>query len=83
MAWSRPIREYHLRLENCSLKFVWFCPGGIVVCVAVLVLVSKIARKAVSQAVAETGKAEGSGLHPDLPVNANPGSYTQQISIEP
>jgi uncharacterized membrane protein YdjX (TVP38/TMEM64 family) len=34
--------------------------GGLAVCIAVMVLVSKMARKAVMQAVAETEKAEGS-----------------------
>ena len=56
MTWSRPICEYHLRPENCSLKFVWFCRGGIVVCVAVMVLVSRIARKPVTQAELKLGK---------------------------
>jgi len=34
--------------------------GGLAVCIAVMVLVSKMARKAVMQAVAQTEKAEGS-----------------------
>jgi uncharacterized membrane protein YdjX (TVP38/TMEM64 family) len=38
--------------------------GGFVMCVAVMVLVSRIARKAVMQAVAETNKAEGRLMPP-------------------
>jgi uncharacterized membrane protein YdjX (TVP38/TMEM64 family) len=38
--------------------------GGLAICVAVMVLVSRIARKAVMQAVAETDKAEGRPVPP-------------------
>jgi hypothetical protein len=38
--------------------------GGFVICVAVMVLVSRIARKAVMRAVAETDKAEGQLMLP-------------------